>query len=101
MSKTEQKYQYLAALHQFAELMQIVAEQADLLSRAYSQNAFAPAGVNEITATEADQNNFTLQEIADMVKVANGLQDFWAGRAVTTDEYRKYTMRALMKFIEE
>ncbi len=101
MAKTEQKYQYLAALHEFAKLMNDVAAQADLLARAYTQNAYAPAAANEITDAEAGQNNFTLQEIADMLKLLNSLQDFWTGKTVTADDYRKYNLRSLMYFLDQ
>lgn len=100
MPKIEQKNQYLAAMHQFAYKLSEVAEMADLLARSYNFNDFGPTGASAITAEEADQNNFTLQEIADMVTTANALQDFWLGKTVTVGEYRKFTLRARMIFTE-
>lgn len=98
--KQEQKYQFTAALHELASLAEKVTDLADLLVRVYNANDFGPEGANAITAEDAEKANFTLQEINDMVAFANGLQDFWQGKAVAQQDYRKFALRAKMRFIE-
>lgn len=100
MSKTEQKYQFLAAMHEVAKNYGELGQQLEQLFFAYWANEFAPGGANEITEQEAGQNNFTLNEILGMITVCEQGRKFFIGETVVPTNVRDICSKARMSFID-
>lgn len=97
--KTQQKYQYLAAMHQAADDLYKIGEQMDVLYRAYWANDFGPGAANAITEQEADENNFSLEEIAAMIFLAEQFTKYFNGEAPLVTDCRRTLNSARMTFM--
>jgi len=100
MSKTEQKYQFLAAMHEVARQYGELGQQLEQLFFAYWANGFGPGGANEITEQEAGVNNFTLGEIEGMMTVCEQGRKFFIGEAPIPTNVRDITGKARMTFLD-
>lgn len=100
MAKSDQKYQFMGAMHQAASQFYQIGEQMDVIYRAYWANEFNPGGANAITEFEADNSGLTLAEISVFLGLCEQFATFFNGGVPAQVDARGACNKVRLTFVE-